>query len=53
MHQKFHWYIPRHNFVSMVDNGISDLPSLSRDLTNSILLAYVGATYPQRLPWRL
>ena len=41
MHQRFHWYIPRHNFLSKVDNGISPFSSHSRDLTNTPILSYM------------
>ena len=39
--------------MSVVYNGISDRPSLSRKLTDAPLIAYMDTTYPQRLPWRL
>ena len=46
IHQRFHQYITRHNFVSGVDNGISDRPSHSQDLTNNALLTHMDTTYP-------
>ena len=38
MHQRFHRYVPRVDFVSGVDNLISDRPSRSADLTENKLL---------------
>ena len=35
MHQRFHKYVPRVDFVSGVNNLISDRPSRSADLTNN------------------
>ena len=53
IHQWFHRYVPRHDFVSGVDNGISDCPSRSQDLTDAALLAHMDASHPQDLLWRL
>ena len=53
MHQRFHYYIIHHKFLSGVYNGISDRPSRSQYLTNSSLLTYMDTTYPQRFPWKL
>ena len=41
MHQRFHCYATRVDFVSGVDNRISDRPSRSEDLTDNQLLAYL------------
>ena len=53
MHQRFHLYVPRVDFVSGVDNLISDRPSCSADLTDNQLLTYLETHFPQPLPWRL
>ena len=53
MHQRFHCYVPRVDFVSGVDNLISDRPSRSADLTDNQLLTYLRTHFPQPLPWRL
>ena len=53
IHQRFHRYIPYHNFVRWVDKNISDRPSCSRDLTDAALISHMDALYPQKLPWRL
>ena len=52
-HQRFNRYIPCIDFFSGVDNLISDRPSLSLDLTNNQLLAYLNTNFPQPLPWQL
>ena len=46
MHQWFHCYVPRIDFVSGVDNLISDRPSCSSDLTDNQLLAYLDTNFP-------
>ena len=53
MHQCSHRYLPRQDFVSGTDNVISDHPLRSTDLTDAQLLAYLDATFPQKMPWRL
>ena len=53
MHQRFHRYVPRVDFVSGVDNLISDRPSRSSDLTDNQLLNYLETHFPQPLPWQL
>ena len=53
MHQQFHRYVPRVDFVSGVDNLISDRPSRLADLTYNQLLTYLDTHFPQPLPWRL
>ena len=46
MHQWFHSYVPRVDFVSGVDNLISDRPSRSADLTDNQLLTYLKTHFP-------
>ena len=53
MHQRFHLYVPRVDFVSGVDNLISDQPSRLADLTDNQLLNYLETHLPQPLPWQL
>ena len=53
MHQRFHRYVTRIDFVSGVENIISDSPSRSSDLTDNQLLAYLETNFPQPLSWRL
>ena len=53
MHQRYHRYVPRHDFIAGKDNIISDRPSRSSDLTDNQLLAYLELNFPQSQPWRL
>ena len=53
LHQRFHHYVPCIDFVSGVDNLISDRPSCSSDLTINQILAYLETNPPQPLPWQL
>ena len=53
MHQRFHRYVPRVDFIIRVDNLISDRPSRSSDLTENQILTYLETNPPQTLPWRL
>ena len=53
IHQQFHRYVPHHDFVSGVENGISDCLSCSRDLTDAALLTHIDTSHPQELPRRL
>ena len=53
MYQRFHRYVPRFDFISGVDNLISDRPSRSADLTENQLLTYLETHFPQLLPWQL
>ena len=53
MHQKYHRYVPCVDFVSGVDNLISDRPSCLADPTDNQLLTYLETHFPQPLPWRL
>ena len=53
IHLRSHCYVLRHNFLSGLDNGISDRPSLSQELTYTALLAHMDASRPQDLPWRI
>ena len=46
MHQRSNQNLPRQDFVSGVDNDISDHPSRSADLSYDVLLACLDATYP-------
>ena len=40
VHQRHHRYFPRHDFVSGVDNNISDVPYLLSALSDNQLLAF-------------
>ena len=53
MHQWFHRYVPCIDFVSRVDNLISDRPYRLLYLTDNQILAYLDTNFPQPLPWQL
>ena len=53
IHQRLHSYVPRHDYVSGVDNSISDRLSRSQNVMYAALLAHIDASYPHDLPWRL
>ena len=51
--QWFHYYVLCQDFVSRVDNGISDHPFHSQDVTDTDMLSHMDDLHPQKLPWRL
>ena len=51
LHERFHCYVPRVDFVSKVNNLISDRPSRLADITDNQLLTYLETNFPQPLPW--
>ena len=53
VHQRHHRYLPQHDFVSGVDNDISDVSSRSSALSDNQLLAFLNLHFPQSHPWRL
>ena len=46
IHERFHRYVPRIDFVTKVENLISDRPSRSSDLTENQLLTYLETNFP-------
>ena len=50
VHQRHHRYVPRHDFVSGVDNDISDVPSRSYAFSDNQLLAFLNLNFPQSQP---
>ena len=53
LHQRFNCYLPQHNFVRGIDNGIFDLPSRSVHITDAKLLHQYNTQLPQPLLWRM
>ena len=51
--QRLHCYVPHHEFWSRVKNSIFDLPSCSRYITYTALLAHIDSLHPQDMKWRL
>ena len=52
-HQRFHRYIPLHDFISGERNVMSDDASRLFHLSNKQLLAHFDSKYPQNSSWRL
>ena len=50
LRQRYHRYMPCHDFFSRMENIISGYSSRSTDLTDSTLLSHMDTTHPQRLP---
>ena len=50
LHQRFHHYVPRHDFVWGIENEISDLSSRSAHITDANLLHRFDTHFPQPLP---
>ena len=52
-HQRHHRYVPRHEFVSGVDNDISDVPPRSSALLYNQLIGFLNPHFLQSLSWRM
>jgi len=52
-HQRFHRYVPRHDFLSGERNVMSDDASRLLELSNKALLQHFNSTYPQSTSWKL
>lgn len=53
LHQRFHRYLPRHDYIPGPCNTMADDCSRLWNLTDSALLFYFNSTYPQDTPWTL
>ena len=53
IHQRFHRYVPRHDYEPGKVNAIADDASRLFHLSNSEFLSYFNTTYPQPQPFRL
>lgn len=53
LHQRFHRYVHRIDFVRGEHNDISDIPSRKTDWSDEKLLTYFNLHYPQPLPWKI
>jgi len=53
LHQRFHRYVHRIDFVKGEHNDISDIPSLKPHWSDEELLTYFNLHYPQPLPWKI
>ena len=50
-HQRFHRYVPQHDYIPGESNVMADKASWSWNLTDSQLLDLFTATFPQDEPW--
>lgn len=53
LHQRFHRYVPRHDYIPGLVNAMADDCSRLWELTDSQFLAYFNRTYPQSVSWEL
>lgn len=53
LHQRFHRYVPRHDYIPGEANAMADKCSRAWELTDSQLLAFFDRVYPQTQPWRM
>ena len=53
IHQRYHRYVPRHDYISGTSNPLADDASRLFHLTDAQLLTYFSTTYPQKEPFRL
>lgn len=53
LHQRFHRYIPRHDYIPGPDNAMADDCSRRWDLSDAQLLTHFNSTYPQGVSWEL
>jgi hypothetical protein len=53
VHQRFHRYVPRHDYIPGKANAMADDCSRRWDLSDAALLTYFNATYPQVASWEL
>ena len=52
IHQRFHRYVPRHDYISGVSNPMADDASRLFHLTNSQFLSYFNTKFPQHTSFR-
>jgi hypothetical protein len=53
LHQRFYRYVPVHDYIPGPANGMADDCSRLWELSDSQLVSYFNATYPQPTSWRL
>lgn len=53
LHQRFHRYVHRIDFIKGEHNDISDIPSRKPHWSDEELLTYFNLHYPQSLPWKM
>jgi hypothetical protein len=53
MHQRFHRYVHRIDFIRGIHNDISDVPSRKTDLSDNQLISYFNLHFPQKKSWKI
>ena len=53
LHQRYHRYVPQHDYVPGKVNVMADDASRRWDLSDSALLSHFNSTYPQDTSWTL
>ena len=51
LHQRFHRYVPQHDYIAGKANVMADTASRRWDLCDSALLSHFNASYPQVTSW--
>ena len=51
LHQRYHRYVPQHDYVPGKANVMADDASRRWDLSDSALLSHFNSTYPQDTSW--
>jgi len=53
LHQRYHRYLPQHDYIPGPANCMADSCSRRWDLSDSQLLSHFNSLYPQSVPWTL
>ncbi len=53
LHQRFHRYVPRHDYIAGPSNPLADFASRSAHLTSHAFLASLNSLYPKLQPYKL
>ena len=53
LHQRFHRYVPRHDYEPGITNPLADAASRLFHRSDSQLLTLFASQFPQELPWKL
>jgi hypothetical protein len=53
VHQRFHRYVPRHDYIPGLSNPMADDASRLFTLSNSNFLSHFNSTYPQKKSYKL
>ena len=53
IHQRYHRYVPRHDYIPGPSNPIADDASRLSHLSNSAFLSHFNKNYPQPIPYQL